>query len=244
MADSKLLLWDTAAYLRTFDVVLLTETRCVALPPGLLPDHTILDVPASAEGRAGEGLLLAVRRQLRVSVRDWASDADSLWVRLAVPGAPRPLLVGVTYLPPAGSPQLLHTPLLERFDALEERVIAAAVEGHVFLAGDFNARVAGQPADASNLHGRSLVRLAQRQDLLLCTGRAPGDEAASATYSRAGAAVSRCVSPMCWSARRAFHGWLFLLWTISGATPIISQSLPCCVSPPWWCSAFRAAARR
>ncbi len=166
-----------------------------------MPRHSVAFVPATAEGRAGEGLLVAVRRDLSVRVQDWASDDTSLWVKLSVSGRPSPLFVGACYLPPAGSPQLRRVPLLDRLATLDDRLAAACAAGDALLAGDFNARVGALPdcaglrgvTDATvNVHGSRLLDLSRRHDLLLCTGRAPGDEQAVPTFrARGNAQASR-----------------------------------------------------
>ena len=65
---------------------MLSETRALSVPEGFLPDHSVVLVPASREGRAGEGLLLGVRKSCQVRVQDWAADATSLWVGLLCMG--------------------------------------------------------------------------------------------------------------------------------------------------------------
>ena len=172
-------------------MILLSETRCLCTPAGFLPHHSVALVPATAQGRAGEGLLVAVRRQLSIRIRDWSSDETSLWLQLSFPGHAAPLFVGSCYLPPAGSPQLRCIPLRDRLAALEQRVAAAGAAGDVLLAGDFNARVGdradcGGPRGATDLvvnhNGTCLLQVSQRHDLMLCTGRALGDDRAPPTF--------------------------------------------------------------
>ena len=192
--DSKLLLWDTCTYL---DIVLLCETRCLSLPAGVLPDHSVALVPAQSPGRAGEGLILAVRKSLNLRVQDWASDATSLCVKLVFPDDHTPLLVGICYLPPAGSHQLTAISLADRLAALEADLLSACSAGDVILAGDFNARVGAlddspdadhplPPRGATDItvtqSGQLLVDICRRSGVALGTGRIPGDEVVCPTF--------------------------------------------------------------
>ena len=247
-----MLLWDTLQYLDTFDIVLLSETRCLGLPAGFLPRHSVALVPATADGRAGEGLLVAVRRQLHVRVQDWASDDTSLWVKLSFAGRPVPLFVAACYLPTAGSPLLRHTSILDRLAALEDRLASACPAGHVLLAGDFNARVGTLPDCAGprgatdtvvNARGERLLQLAQRHDLMLCTGRAVGDEAGVPTFgARANTRPSRldhvllsraAYSSVCSSVvnvlRRDSDHWP--IQTVLRLSAVLAQPSPCQGAP-------------
>lgn len=192
-------------YLQRFDVILLSETRCMAWDDAFLPDHSVALVPACRDGQAGEGLLLAVRRHHAYHVQDWASDDTSIWVKLKFQDSCRPLMLGCCYVPPAGSPQLRSTDLSARFTSLGAMAVAAICEGDVFLAGDFNARV-GQLHDTLdadfalrgctdvgvNGHGHRLIELCKQSGLMLCTGRVAGDEFAVSTFkARRNSAASR-----------------------------------------------------
>ncbi len=248
LSESTLCLWDTRRYLESFDVVLLCETRCLCLPPGFLPDHSVAHVPASTQGRAGEGMLVAVRRQLAVRVNDWASDETSLWLRLSFPGRATPLFVGCCYLPPSTSRRLRTSPLVDRLAALEQRVATAAAEGDVLLAGDFNALIGAQ-ADcggtrgatdmAVNHNGTCLLQLSCRHGLMLCTGRAIGDELATPTFRATSrgqatrldhvlvsrAAFSRvCSSVVCGSRRGSDH---LPIETVLRMAAQVQQPRPC-----------------
>ena len=183
--------------MREFDVLLLCETRTDFVPDSLLPDHSIAFCPASRAGQAGEGMAVAVRKSHAYHIQDWASDDTSLWVRLAFPSGARPIVVGTCYVPPAGSHNLQHDDCNSRFAKLAAHLVAAQAEGHVLLAGDFNARVGslGTPACAlqqeqadnmRNQHGRCLLNLCSSTSTLLCTGRAPGDEAAPLSFTAHG----------------------------------------------------------
>ena len=201
MQASKLALWDSVQYFQAFDVILLSETRAVHFPAYLLPDYSIAYCPASQEGRGGEGLLVAVKQHLAYHVLDYGSDDSSLWVRLCFTSGRRPIIFGVVYVPPAGSTSLQAVDLEDRFTKLSARLAAAQLEGDVFLAGDFNARVGRLEESAYarqrgctdlvvNSHGRRLLRLCSETGSLLCTGRLPGDEQAPFSF-KAGARQSR-----------------------------------------------------
>ena len=60
MHAGKVSLWDTAAYLDQFDIVLLSEARCLTWDDSLLPNHSLTFTAASEEGKAGEGIVVAV----------------------------------------------------------------------------------------------------------------------------------------------------------------------------------------
>jgi hypothetical protein len=192
---------------------MLTETRSVALPPELLSTHTLIQISASQPSRAGEGMLIAVRKCVTLSTQKWASDASSLWVKLTSIHFPRPLFLGCCYLPPAGSAKLIDTPLPARFSALQNHITTASVLGDVLLAGDFNARVGVHPAPRAlrsssltpispaprgctdyqvNLHGRSLLDLCASTTSTLLTGCVLGDLHATPTFrARSGTQPSR-----------------------------------------------------
>ena len=201
MQASKLALHNTVQYAQAFDVILLSETRAVHFSDDLLPQYSIAYCPASQEGRGGEGLLVAVKKHHDFHVLDYGSDDSSLWVCLYFLSGRRPILFGVVYVPPAGSTNLQAVDLEDRFTKLSTRLAAAHLDGDVFLAGDFNARVGRLEESASaqqrgctdlavNSHGRRLIRLCSETGSLLCTGRLPGDQHAPCTF-RAGARQSR-----------------------------------------------------
>lgn len=182
-------------YLQKFDVILLTETRSAIWDDNVLPNHSVAFVPAGREGQAGEGLLVAVRRNIVYHVQDWGSDDCTLWVKVKFQTSPRPLLIGCIYIPPSGSPQLRVSDLSGRMTSLNAMCAAASCEGDVLLAGDFNARVA-QLIDTDsaeypvrgctdlgvNAHGHQLIALCRQSGLLLCSGRVRGDDMAVPTF--------------------------------------------------------------
>ena len=168
-------------------MILLTETRSVAWLSPALPGYSVAYIPASCDGLAGEGILVAVKRHHGYLVQDWGSDSTCLWVKLVFGDAP-PLIVGSCYMPPAGSPLLIDTSLENRFHKLTVDVAGAALEGHVFLGGDFNAHVARTcPVQAGmdrhlNSHGRRLLEVCSTTDSVLCTGLVRGDEGVLPTF--------------------------------------------------------------
>ena len=138
-----------------------------------------------------------MRKSLNLRVQDWASDATSLWVKLVFPDYHTPLLVGICYLPPAGSRQLTAISLADRLAALEADLLSACSAGDVILAGDFNARVGAlddspdadhplPPRGATDItvtqSGQLLVDICRRSGVALGTGRIPGDEVACPTF--------------------------------------------------------------
>lgn len=177
------------SYLRGFDILLLSETRAADVSDSLLSEYSIAFSPASRQGVAGEGLLVAVKKSLAYHVQDWSSDSTSLWVKLIFQGNAQALIVGACYIPPAGSHNLRDENLQARMSNMAAHVVAAHEEGHVFLGGDFNARIGHLEASACagqrgctdgvvTAHGRHLLNLCHTTGTLLCTGRTPGDEGA------------------------------------------------------------------
>ena len=145
--------------------------------------------------QAGEGLLLAVRRNMVYHVQDWGSDDCTLWVKVKFQNSPRPLMIGCCYIPPSSSPQLRVSKLSTRMTDLSALCAAASCEGDVLLAGDFNARVAQLTETDSteysirgctdlevNAHGHQLLALCKQSGLLLCSGRDRGDDMAVPTF--------------------------------------------------------------
>ena len=194
---STLLLWDTATYLNQFDVVLMSEVRLACWDDALLPNHSVAFIPASSDGRAGEGIVVAVQKSCHYQVLDASSETHTgLWVKLQFRGSATPLLLASVYIPPAGSAQLRAIDPSQRFDNLATQALAACAEGHVLVAGDFNARV-GSRADCPvgsarargstdgvvNTHGRRLLDFCNVTGLRLCTGRVQGDFGGRPTFT-------------------------------------------------------------
>ena len=180
-------------YLRSFDIILLTETRVDNVADNIFPDHSIAFSPARQAGQAGEGMTIAVRKFHAYHLQDWTSDDTSLWVKLIFPSGAAPLIVGTCYMPPQASQNLRVEDAPSRFGKLAAHFLAAQGEGLVLLAGDFNARVghlelpncamrAGPADSAVNAHGRQLINLCTSTGALLCTGWTPGDEAAPFSF--------------------------------------------------------------
>ena len=111
-----------------------------------------------------------------------------------------PIIVGVCYLPPQGSPQLQMRDAQSRCSSITDHITSASALGPVVLAGDFNARVGilsdhwaaslgdsipaqRQHSDSfSNSHGRLLMQLCEESALVLCTGRTASDIPATHSY--------------------------------------------------------------
>lgn len=202
---------ETAQYIRSFDLALLTETRCD--DSEVFRGFQKVCLPVQDPGKAGEGTCLLVHPRLQASVSIWKlqPDVQAVWVRVDASAfaLDKDLFVACVYIPPAGSAQLQPHSVSSRFSMLKEAVIMAQELGYVILGGDFNAKVAGLDdvldADrefledcalschrgsshpAVNLHGQLLIDLCLSTSLLLGTGRLRGDTDAPATFSRGGA---------------------------------------------------------
>ena len=209
---------ETWQYITKFDIVMLTKTQSPALFGRQLSGYTVFTIPATSLGRAGEGVLLAVRQQLPFSVSHWQTDQanSTIWLTLK-PAQSRhqPLTVGVCYIPPEShrSAQLSRRSAQVRFESLAAHIAQLSSGGPVLLAGDFNARVgaAAQPwitdlsddpsAQLQNSdstldgHGRKLLHLCEETAMVLCTsstGRTPGDTPAQPSFkARRNTAASR-----------------------------------------------------
>ena len=150
LAEVTAVLHETWAYIAQFDVIMLSETQTPAVLHQQLPNHTIHSIPASIAGWRGEGLLLAVRRQLPFSVTHWDTDQDYgvSWLTLR-PSHTRhhTTTIGVCYTPPESSFSAQQGDRLAQahFQALTQRLMSATLQGHALLAGDFNARVGNLP---------------------------------------------------------------------------------------------------
>lgn len=176
-------------YLRSFDIILLTETRADSVADHMFPDHSIAFSPASQAGQAGEGMMIAARKSHAYHLQDWTSDDTSLWVKIIFPSGAAPLIIGTCYMPPQGSHNLRVEDVPSRFGKLATHFLAAQEEGLTLLAGDFNARVGhlelpvcamqtGAADSVVNAHGRQLINLCTSTGALLCTGWTPGDAGA------------------------------------------------------------------
>ena len=178
LRDSKVELHNLADYFNTFDLVLLTETAVESVPSRLLDGYSVAEIPAEREGRAGQGLLLAVRDSSQYHVEDHTSDSTALWIRLCPTATQDRVLVGVCYLPLDGSPQLRQHSFQHRLDALANAVLASPGMP-VILAGDFNAHVGA----ALNSRGRMLLQMCAAASLQVCTGQIAGDQASPPTLA-------------------------------------------------------------
>ena len=195
ISDSKNALHDIIEYLNTFDIVMLVETRLTSIDKDFLLGYSVAHIPASDSGKAGQGILLGVRKSSHYHVQDWTSDDTSLWVKINLGQRVRPLFVGCTYIPPSGSPLLTGIFAVQRFENLQLQILAATALGNVICGGDFNARIGDRGNDAGsghiargctdtgvNSYGSKLVELCRLSDCLLCTGIVIGDEGARPTY--------------------------------------------------------------
>ena len=151
---------------------MLTETMLEHVPQQLFSGYLVAEIPATRQGTAGQGQLLAVRPSSDYTVLDHTSDSSTLSVRLHPPDNSQPLLLAVSYIPPANSRQLLDISLQDRLDSLAATVLSEP-DVPAIIGGDFNAHV--QPA---NGHGRALLEACSLAGLEVCTGTLPGDQPA------------------------------------------------------------------
>ena len=184
---------------------MLTETQTPAVLSRQLSNYIVHTLPASSVGKAGEGVLLAVKQHLPYAISHSQLDQQNgtIWLTLKPTQSQQtPLTLGVCYMPPASSrsAQLRRKSAQARFDSLAAQLSDASACGHVLLAGDFNARVGrrsqpwvaelgpGIPTQLQNTditvndHGRKLLRLCEDTAMVLCTGRSPHDVPAQATF--------------------------------------------------------------
>ena len=204
----KLDLHETAQYIRSFDIALLTETRCDSLD--LFTGFQQFWLPVPQLGKADRGVCVLVHPKHAGLATLWRSqpDTQAVWVRLraSMLGLDKDLFVAAVYIPPAGSAQLQQRSLASRMHDLRQSALLAEQQGYVLLGGDFNAKVStlldvvdddaqqsiqdsGLPCDRGsssprvNLHGQLLIDFCHNASLLLGTGRLPGDGSAQATHS-------------------------------------------------------------
>lgn len=192
-ASDQKLVAGTAAYLTQYDIICLVETRARRLRASLLPDHQIFEHPATANGKGGQGLAIAVRRSLAYNSKTWAASHSALWIQLECTNRTEPLFVAACYVPPA-SQRFTQDDLIQHMSALAATTTAASLLGDVILAGDFNARVGnmatqqgmprGYTDPRTNRHGEQLISLCDAAELHLCTGAVSGDHNARPTYAR------------------------------------------------------------
>ena len=202
--------------LTKFDIVMVTETQSPAPFGWQLSGYTVFTIPATSLGRAGEGVLLAVRQQLPFSVSQWQTDQanSTIWLTLKpAQSQQQPLTLGVCYIPPEShrSAQLSCRSAQVRFESLAAHIAQLSSGRHVLLAGHFNARVgaATQPwitdlsDDASaqllnsdstvNGHGRKLLHLCEEAAMVLCTGRTPEDTPAQPSFKARSNSAASCL---------------------------------------------------
>ena len=152
---------------------MLTETMAAHIPDQLFSgEYSVATIPPDRPGTAGQGHLLAVRYSTAYSIHDHTSDSSTLSVRVHPTDNSQPLVLGVSYIPPAGSVQLTNISLQERLDELSAAVLSEP-GAPALIGGDFNAHIS--PA---NSHGRALLEACQAASLQVCTGQIPGDQPA------------------------------------------------------------------
>lgn len=115
---------DTAQYIQSFDIALLTETRCAS--SDLFPTFQQFSLPVSEPGRAGHGVSVLVSPLLQKGVSLWKAQPEvpALWVRLSAStfGLDKDLFMASVYLPPGGSQQLQCSSVTDRFHHLSHAV--------------------------------------------------------------------------------------------------------------------------
>ena len=105
---SKLDVHETANYIRSFDLALLTETWCE--DSEVFKGYSKFGLPLADLGKAGEGTCVLVHPRLQGSVSLWKLQpaVQAVWVHVkaAVFGLDRDVFIACVYIPPAGSNQL------------------------------------------------------------------------------------------------------------------------------------------
>ena len=199
---------DTAEDIRSFDVALLTETRCEQSE--VFRGFGKFSLPVRELGRAGEGTCVLIHPHLEGSVTVWKlqPEVQAVWVRIKALalGLDRDLFLACVYIPPATSSQLQMHNLSARMAALKSAAVMASELGYVIIGGDFKTKVAaaddtvvsdrrfleksglpiqrGCSCAKANLDGQLLVDFCLSTALLMGTGRLPGDTMAPASFSR------------------------------------------------------------
>jgi hypothetical protein len=104
-------------------------------------------MPAKHAGRAGQGLLVAVRRSLCLSVAQWPTNPASgaLWVRIRHPHETNCYFIAAAYVPPSTSDQFALLSLDERLKMLHRQISEASAIGTVLMGGDFNGKIGTLP---------------------------------------------------------------------------------------------------
>ncbi len=210
-----------------YDIALISETQVVHSVQHDIRSHHLFSIPASAPNRRGEGLIIAVSKQLPYSASQWHKDTVNhvIWVTLISPSAQLPpLTIGICYIPPITSHQMALSSVKDRFDTLTRHIraavaaaAAAATPAHVMVAGDFNAKVGNLPDawvstfnediparqsqnQSANALGPHLMQLCKDTSMVLCTGRTPLDTPAAPSYPGA----TRDLTTL-WSVPASFH---------------------------------------
>ena len=126
----------------------IAETQVVHSVQHDIRSHHLFSIPDSAPNRRGEGLIIAVSKQLPYLASQWRKDTVNhvIWVTLESPSAQLPpITIGVCYIPPITSHQMALSSVTDRFDTLTRHIraavaaaAAAATPAHIMVAGDFN----------------------------------------------------------------------------------------------------------
>ena len=123
---------------------MLTETQTPAVLSRQLSSYIVHTLPATSNGKAGESILLAVKQHLPYAFKSLQLDRQNgtIWLTLKPTQSQQtPLTLGVCYPHPASfrSAQLRSKSAQARYDSLAAQLSDASADGHVLLAGDFNA---------------------------------------------------------------------------------------------------------
>ena len=145
LSIAKLMSRGLLEYLQSFDIIMLSETRRHVLDKDLWTQFKVFFHPASNLGRAGEGILLAIRYRPEYHIVPYSTKRGSLWAKVQFRGGGPPLIIGTTYIPPSGSPLLSSLSLNKRMNDIQATFGKALAEGFVFLGGDLILELAPCP---------------------------------------------------------------------------------------------------
>lgn len=198
--------YELCIYLQQYDILCLTETgqEDDQLFHTKFPNYTPFSIHSTTRCRTGSGCTILIKHPISEHATLWRKDDEvsSVWVKISKQYCQleTDLYIACCYIPPVGSSQHTRTPLRDRFQLLHQHIAEAMPLGHVFIAGDFNARI-GQLSELPSLHpphlpttramqdtitntpaGHSLVKICKDNRLVLLTGRTPGD-AGEPTFS-------------------------------------------------------------
>ena len=143
---------DVGKHIASYHIAFLTEsrTRDVSGLARQLSGHDVYQVPATTQGRKGQGVIVCVSRAIRDFIRLHALDRwpDCIWLELQgnILGVQHPVYIGVyVRLEQHGSKSMSdHQPeqVLADFGVLCEAIREFREQGaEVLLCGDFNAHL-------------------------------------------------------------------------------------------------------